>query len=68
LIKVLDSGFNTMRLHTVEANVNPNNLTSIKFLEKNNFIREAYFKENYYFNGRFLDSVIYSLLNPDSKI
>jgi len=67
LIKILDHGFNIMRLHSVEANVNPNNLASIKFLEKNDFIREAYFKENYYFNGRFLDSAIYSLINPNSR-
>ena len=67
LIKVLDYGFNIMQLHSIEANVNPNNLASIKFLEKNNFIREAYFKENYYFNGQFLDSAIYSFINPDSR-
>ncbi|HYV95547.1 MAG TPA: GNAT family N-acetyltransferase [Chitinophagales bacterium] len=60
---VLDYGFNTMKLHSVEANVNPANTASIKFLEKNRFVREAYFKENYYWNGKFLDSIIYSLLN-----
>ena len=67
IIKVLDYGFNVMRLHSVEANVNPGNTASIEFLEKNKFIREAYFKENYYFNGKFLDSVIYSLITPRNK-
>ncbi len=61
---VLDYGFKTMRLHSIEANVNPVNANSIKILEKNNFIREAWFKENYYYNGKFLDSFIYSLLTP----
>jgi len=60
---VLDYGFKTMKLHSVEANINPNNAASIKLLEKNNFIREAYHKENYFYDGRFLDSAIYSLLN-----
>ncbi|HEY6976407.1 MAG TPA: GNAT family protein [Chitinophagaceae bacterium] len=68
LVKVLDYGFNIMQLHSVEANVNPGNLPSIKLLEKNNFKREAYFKENYYFNGRFLDSAIYSLIKKDGRI
>ena len=59
---VLEYGFNVMKLHSVEAHVNPNNMPSIKLLEKNGFIREAYFKENYFYNGRFLDTAIYSLL------
>ncbi|MEO8712220.1 MAG: GNAT family protein [Parafilimonas sp.] len=58
---VLDYGFKVMYLHSVEANVNPGNEASVKILEKNNFIREAYFKENYYYNGKFLDSYVYSL-------
>ncbi len=61
---VLHYGFQTMRLHSVEANVNPNNTASIKLLERNDFVREAYFKENYFFDGKFLDSAIYSLLSP----
>jgi len=66
LTEVLNYGFKVMNLHSIEANVNPDNAASIKLLEKNNFIREAYFKENYFFNGKFLDTVIYSLLQTDS--
>ncbi|MBL0356759.1 MAG: GNAT family N-acetyltransferase [Chitinophagaceae bacterium] len=61
---VLKYGFETMNLHSVEANVNPANIASVKLLKKNNFIKEAYFKENYYYNGKFFDSLIYSLLAP----
>ena len=64
MITVLDYGFKTMKLHSVEANVNPNNVASIKLLERNNFVREAYHKENYHYNGKFLDSAIYSLITP----
>ena len=64
---VLDYGFNTIKLHSVEANVNPNNTRSIQLLERNGFAREAYHRENYYYNGHFLDSAIYSLINPFSK-
>ena len=59
---VLKYGFEKMRLHSVEANVNPGNEASIKLLEKNYFVKEGYFKENYFYNGQFLDSAIYSLL------
>ena len=59
---ILDHAFNVFKVHSIEANVNPENAASKKLLERNGFVKEAYFKENYYFNGKFLDSVIYSLL------
>lgn len=61
---VLDYGFNTLKLRSIEANVNPANNASIKLLERNNFVREAYYRENYFFDGKFLDTAIYSLLTP----
>ena len=59
---VLEIGFKKYKFHSIEANVNPKNKYSIKLLEKNNFRREGYYKENYFFNGKFLDSAIYSLV------
>ena len=61
---VVDHGFKKFGFHSVQANVNPANIASIKVLEKNGFVKEAHFRENYFFNGRFLDSAIYSLLTP----
>ena len=57
--------FSQLQIHSIEANVNPKNLSSIKVLEKCNFKREAYFRQNYFYNGQYLDSVIYSLLEED---
>jgi len=59
----LDYGFKTIKFHSVDANVNPENMASIKLLERNNFIREAYLKESWYYDGKFLDAVIYSRVN-----
>jgi ribosomal-protein-alanine N-acetyltransferase len=61
---VLRYGFNDMQLHTIEANVDPGNIASIKLLEKNKFNREAYFRENFLYEGKFLDTAVYSLINP----
>ena len=55
-------GFNQMKLHSIQANINPGNNASRQILLKHDFIKEAYFKEDFYFNGQFLDSEIYSLL------
>lgn len=65
LTKVIEFGFKEFCLHSIEANVNPNNISSIKLLEKLGFKREAHFKEDYFYNGKFLDSAIYSLLETD---
>lgn len=61
---VMQYAFETVHLHSLEANVNPDNAASIKLLERNGFVREAYFRENFYFEGKFEDSAIYSLLSP----
>ncbi len=60
--KVIEYGFKKMKLHSIEANINPNNVKSRKILEKFKFKKEAYFKENYFYNGKFLDTEILSLL------
>ncbi len=59
---ILDFGFDHIGLHSVEANVNPNNAASIQLLTSRGFVKEAHFRENYFFDGAFLDSAIYSLL------
>ncbi len=59
---VIDFGFNTVGLHSISANINPGNDASRQLLLKHGFIKEAYFREDYYFDGKFLDSEIYSLL------
>jgi ribosomal-protein-alanine N-acetyltransferase len=62
LTAILHHGFNYFGFHSMEAFVNPENEASIGLLEKNGFVREAYFRENYYFDGSFLDTAVYSLL------
>jgi [ribosomal protein S5]-alanine N-acetyltransferase len=62
LKEVLNYGFEKMNLHSVEANVSPSNEASKQLLLAQNFVLEAHFRENYYFDGQFLDSHIYSLL------
>lgn len=62
---VKDFGFNKMKLHSIEANTDKDNIASHKVLMKNGFVKEAHLKENWYYNGQFLDSVIYCIVNPN---
>jgi ribosomal-protein-alanine N-acetyltransferase len=63
LQKVIEYGFNEMKLHSIEAVLDPENKGSEKVLLKNGFVKEAHLIENEYYEGRFLDTLIYSLLN-----
>lgn len=63
ILKVNLFGFNELKLHSIEGHINPRNTASEKTLESTGFVREAYFKEDFFFDGRFEDSAIYSLLN-----
>ena len=65
LKKTIEFGFEEVNFHTIQANINPGNDASRKILLQHGFVKEAYFKEDYYFNGKFLDSEIYGLLNPN---
>lgn len=56
-------GFQVMKLNSLEAIIDPENHASAKVLEKNGFVKEAHLKEYEFFEGRFLDTVIYSILN-----
>ena len=56
-------GFQVMKLNSLEAIIDPDNHASAKVLEKNGFIKEAHLKEYEFYEGRFLDTVIYSILN-----
>ena len=62
---ILKFGFEELNLHSIEANINPKNDNSRQLLNRIGFKKEAYFKENYYFDGKFIDSEIYSLLESD---
>jgi [ribosomal protein S5]-alanine N-acetyltransferase len=62
IIPVIDYGFNQMGLHSIEAHIDPENIATAALLESCSFIREAYFKENVFFAGRFKNTAIYSLL------
>jgi ribosomal-protein-alanine N-acetyltransferase len=55
-------GFEEIKLHSILANVSPANEASKQILLRHGFMKEAYFKEDHYFNGEFLDSEIYGLL------
>nr|WP_294780178.1 GNAT family N-acetyltransferase [uncultured Flavobacterium sp.] len=61
--KLIGFGFTDLKLHSIEAVIDPENHASEKVLQKCGFVKEAHFKESDFYDGKFLDKVIYSLLN-----
>jgi [ribosomal protein S5]-alanine N-acetyltransferase len=64
---VLNYGFNEMNLHSIEGVIDPQNFASERVLQKNGFVKEAHLVENEFYDGKFLDTVIYSLLKRNHK-
>lgn len=61
---VVNYGFQTMKLHSIEGIIDPENIASANVLKQSGFVQEAHFKENQFYNGRFHDTVFYSILTP----
>jgi [ribosomal protein S5]-alanine N-acetyltransferase len=64
---VLEYGFEDMNMHSIEAVIDPDNSASERVLQKNGFIKEAHILENEYYDGKFWDTVIYSILKRNFK-
>jgi [ribosomal protein S5]-alanine N-acetyltransferase len=67
LTAILKTAFSKINLHSIEANVDPQNNNSIQLLKKMGFIQEGYLKENYYLDGKFYDTILFSRLAEPPK-
>jgi len=63
--RVIDYGFDVMKLHSIEAIVNHENMLSRKVLENLGFTNDAYFRDYLYHAGKFVDANVYSLIKKD---
>jgi RimJ/RimL family protein N-acetyltransferase len=59
--------FETLKLHRLEADVDPRNERSLRLLERQGFQREGYLRERYHLNGELPDAVFLGLLRREWK-
>ena len=64
---VLEYGFNDLQMHSIEAIIDPDNIASERVLQKNGFVKEAHILENELYDGKFWDTVIYSILKRNFR-
>jgi len=62
---VIDFAFTTLKLHRIEADVDPENAGSLRILEKLGFEREGLFRDRWLLYDEWVDSVMLGLLNPN---
>ena len=59
---LLDFAFNTLNFHSIVAVIDSRHVASERVLQKVGFVKEAHFKEDFYYNNEFTDTVMYGLL------
>lgn len=64
---VLRHGFREMRLHRIEAVIDPKNAASAGLLRRLGFTYEACLRERFHTNGRFSDDWYFSLLSHELR-
>jgi [ribosomal protein S5]-alanine N-acetyltransferase len=57
---IVNFGFETLGLHSIEAKVDPNNRGVLHILSHLGFVREAHFKDRIYYKGEFRDMSVYT--------
>ncbi|MEZ5058426.1 MAG: GNAT family protein [Saprospiraceae bacterium] len=59
---IIDHLFLKMKKHRIVTSLDPENLASIKLVERLNFRKEAHFKKSIFWKGRWVDDIVYALL------
>lgn len=59
--------FQRLGLHRLEGHVDPENIASIRVLERNRFLREGRLRENHRVDGVWHDTLIYARLASDRR-
>jgi ribosomal-protein-alanine N-acetyltransferase len=62
---IIPYGFKEMKLHRIEALIGLENIASFKVLDKFGFQKEGELREHYLVDGKYEDSLMYSLLVTD---
>ncbi len=64
---IVQFGFDQLKLHSIEAKVNPNNRGAIFLLKQLGFEQEALFKDRIYFNKAYQDMAVYTVFKSSFK-
>jgi len=61
--KIVDFGINKMELHRIYGYIDPQNIPSIKVIEKFNFKKEGILKDDTFARNKYFDMSVYAIIN-----
>ncbi|MBK8515765.1 MAG: GNAT family N-acetyltransferase [Saprospiraceae bacterium] len=64
---VIQYAFYTLGFNSIEALIDPENIVSARVLRKNGFERDGHIRENVFWEGKFLDTEVFTILKKDLK-
>lgn len=60
--------FTTLKKHRIIISIDPQNISSIRLVERIGFRKEAHFIESLWINGQWVDDIIYALIEKDWEV
>lgn len=60
--------FKDLSKHRIIASIDPNNFASIQLVERLGFLKEAHFRESLFIDGKWVDDLIFALLEKEWDI
>ncbi|MGE7691295.1 GNAT family N-acetyltransferase [Lysinibacillus sp. NPDC097214] len=67
LSTIIHFAFTKMNINKIEAKVDPENISSIRLLEKLNFYQEGILREHEFEKGKYVDLINFSILKREYK-
>lgn len=64
---IIDYLITSLNKHRIIASIDPANIDSIKLVERLGFRKEAHFVESLFFNGKWVDDLVYAILAKEWK-
>jgi RimJ/RimL family protein N-acetyltransferase len=63
--RVIDNLFKDLKKHRIITSIDPGNESSIRLVERLGFRKEAHFVESLFLNGKWVDDLVYALLEKE---
>ena len=63
--RVIDFLFKDLKKHRIITSIDPGNINSIKLVERIGFRKEAHFVESLFINEKWVDDLIYAMIEKD---
>jgi len=63
--RVIDFLFKELKKHRIITSIDPDNKNSIRLVERIGFRKEAHFVESLFINGKWVDDLIYAMIEKD---